>query len=135
MTELVRYGCQSGQEGLEHGTAKIGERIFFAEHVLMDGVWLPKSIRRFVGYSDETILVELVVTHLSANAPEQMINTLEFPPGSRVSDDRTLSEPAMGLTEKVNVAPLAKLLTTWEEVEARIESIVREREAIRNADR
>ena len=31
-------------------------------------------------------------------------------------------------------APLAKLLTTWEEVEARVESIVKEREAILNAD-
>lgn len=94
MTELVRYQTKSNEEGLEHGPMEIGERILFSDHKLVEGIWLPKNIRRFVGYSDETVLMELSATRLSANAPEAMIDTLEIPEGSRVSDERTISEGA-----------------------------------------
>ncbi|MGB7324232.1 MAG: hypothetical protein WBD31_05135, partial [Rubripirellula sp.] len=89
MTELVQYQrTKLGQEGLENGPMKIGEKILFEDHVQFNGIWLPKRVRRFVGYDEKTVLVELAVTHVSVNKRADMIDTVDIPPESRVHDER-----------------------------------------------
>ena len=73
MTELSTYRCKSGEEGLEFGPATIGKRTFFSDHVLVDGVWLPKKVTSFTGFDDETIKFVMDVSKLSVNKPSEMI--------------------------------------------------------------
>ena len=88
MTELLRYGCNYDQMGLEHSPRQINSRIFYSDHVRFGNIWLPKNIRSVTGYKTRTSSIELAVTHLSVNEPDDMIDTLEFPNGARVSDEK-----------------------------------------------